>query len=105
VYNRKVYNGSIDAPYTNPTAPVHMFVGSAGCQERLDPFVKTPANWSAVRISDYGYSRMQVHNKTHLYMEQVSDDQGGDVVDSFMLIKDQHGSYPEREPVSGFSFE
>jgi len=30
--------------------------------------------WSAVRSDDYGYTRMTVHNATHLYMEQVSDD-------------------------------
>ncbi|XP_072285659.1 acid phosphatase type 7 isoform X2 [Pyxicephalus adspersus] len=29
VYNRVVYNGSTDAPYTNPRAPVHITTGSA----------------------------------------------------------------------------
>ena len=29
VYDRKVYNGSLKQPYTNPKAPVHILVGSA----------------------------------------------------------------------------
>lgn len=29
VYDRKVYNGSVDKPYTNPRAPVHIITGSA----------------------------------------------------------------------------
>ena len=29
VYDRKIYNGSVEAPYTNPRAPVHLVSGSA----------------------------------------------------------------------------
>ena len=46
-----------------------------GCRENHDPFVPNPRDWSAFRSTDYGYTRMQVHNTTHLYLEQVSDDQ------------------------------
>lgn len=46
-----------------------------GCQERHDPFKnQTIPEWSAVRSLDYGYSRMQIMNSSHLYWEQVSDD-------------------------------
>ena len=48
--------------------------GSAGCQERHDSF--GPAtNYTAFRSTDYGYTRMQVFNATHLHIQQVSDDQ------------------------------
>ena len=47
--------------------------GSAGCKERTDTF--NPKDFSAFRSSDYGYTRMQVFNSSHLYLEQVSDDQ------------------------------
>jgi len=30
--------------------------------------------WTAFRTLDYGYTRMKVHNKTHLLLEQVSID-------------------------------
>ena len=29
LYDRNVYNGSLEEPYTNPTAPVHIITGSA----------------------------------------------------------------------------
>lgn len=93
VYEHKVYNGSNSAPYVNPNAPVHVISGSAGCQENTDKFIKHPMEWSAFRSSDYGYARLQVFNHTHLYMEQVSTDKEGDVIDSFWLIKDNHGPY------------
>lgn len=38
----------------------------------VDPFVPNPAPWSAVRTSDYGYTKMHVVNHTHLVVEQVS---------------------------------
>jgi hypothetical protein len=91
VYNRQVYNGSLEEPYTNPKAPVHLIAGSAGCQEDIDPFVPNPPEWSAIRISDYGYTEMTVHNNTHISFQQISSDKGGIVVDKFTLIKERHG--------------
>lgn len=46
-----------------------------GCREKTDTFNPNPKDWSAFRSRDYGYTRMQVVNATHLYLEQVSDDQ------------------------------
>lgn len=93
VYDREVYNGSFEKPYTNPRAPVHIVTGSAGCQERLDPFVHNPSKWSAVRISDYGYTRMTLHNASHLSLEQLSAEKEGQILDSITIIKDSHGTY------------
>ena len=45
-----------------------------GCQEDHDGFLPILPEWSAFRSDDYGYTRMQVYNTTHLYLEQVSDD-------------------------------
>lgn len=39
IFDYKVYNGSKEAPYTNPGAPVHIVTGSAGCKEGREPFV------------------------------------------------------------------
>ncbi|KAL2099372.1 hypothetical protein ACEWY4_005852 [Coilia grayii] len=91
VYNYTVFNGSLNEPYVNPKAPVHIITGSAGCRERTDPFVPEHRPWSAFRSSDYGYARMQVFNSSHLYLEQVSDDQYGKAIDSMWLVKDKHG--------------
>ncbi|KAM9323934.1 acid phosphatase type 7 [Gastrophryne carolinensis] len=89
VYNRTVYNGSTEAPYRNPRAPVHITTGSAGCKERLDPFFPLHREWSAVRIADYGYTRILIANTTHIHIQQVSDDQDGKIVDDVWLIKDK----------------
>jgi len=45
-----------------------------GCNEHHDLFPKYYRPWTAYRSDDYGYTRMTIHNKTHLYMEQVSVD-------------------------------
>ena len=78
VYERMfpVYDGHSNTsrthdPYDNPSAPVHIIAGSAGCKEKLYKFDDTPPEWSAMRISDYGYS-MLYPNSTHLLVEQIS---------------------------------
>ena len=58
-------------------APVHFTTGSAGCKERIDYFDTEKPDWSAARLTDYGYTRLTVYNDTHLYWEQVSDDKVG----------------------------
>ena len=35
IYDRKVYNGSLDAPYTNPKAPVHIITGETRVSQLL----------------------------------------------------------------------
>uniref|UniRef100_A0A8C4Q4Q9 Purple acid phosphatase n=1 Tax=Eptatretus burgeri TaxID=7764 RepID=A0A8C4Q4Q9_EPTBU len=75
VYDQQVcVQWCLDFPYTDPKAPVHIITGSAGCSERHGHFILKPAAWSAFRSTDYGYTRMNVHNSTHIYLEQVSDD-------------------------------
>nr|XP_006632576.1 PREDICTED: iron/zinc purple acid phosphatase-like protein isoform X1 [Lepisosteus oculatus]XP_015206299.1 PREDICTED: iron/zinc purple acid phosphatase-like protein isoform X1 [Lepisosteus oculatus] len=91
VYGFKVFNGSREEPYVNPKAPVHIITGSAGCREKHDGFIPKPRDWSAFRSTDYGYTRMQVLNSTHIYLEQVSDDQNGKVIDGIWIVKQEHG--------------
>jgi hypothetical protein len=66
--------------------------GSAGCQENHDGFGPLK-NFTAFRADDYGYTRMQIFNSSHLYFEQVSDDKDGKVIDSVWVVKDKHGPY------------
>lgn len=91
----KVYNGSYDAPYTNPRAPVHLVTGSAGCKEGREPFLDTIPEWSAFHSQDYGYTRMKAYNQSHLYFEQISVDKEGQIIDSFWIIKDEHIPYAQ----------
>uniref|UniRef100_A0A8C1SS13 Purple acid phosphatase n=1 Tax=Cyprinus carpio TaxID=7962 RepID=A0A8C1SS13_CYPCA len=96
VYDYKVFNGSSEEPYVNPKAPVHIITGSAGCREKHDGFIPEPRDWSAFRSTDYGYTRMRLINNTHLYLQQVSDDQYGKVIDQMMLVKEKHGAHAWR---------
>lgn len=93
IYDFKILNGSIAQPYTNPKAPVHLITGSAGCNEGKTDFVGERPPWSAFHSSDYGYTKMKAFNKTHLYFEQISVDQEGQVIDSYWIIKDKHGKF------------
>lgn len=91
IYNQKIYNGSTEFPFTNPKAPVHIITGSGGCHEKHDPFSKAPAYFTAARALDYGYTRMNIYNSTHMFVDQVSVDKGGKIIDEMWLIKDKHG--------------
>ena len=98
IYDGKVFNGSDESPYHNPRAPVHIISGSAGCQERLDPFKGKPATGSIKRVVDYGYSRMTA-TKCQLRFSQISDDQNGTVVDEFTITKDRQ-NFPEASDIA-----
>jgi acid phosphatase type 7 len=74
VHDNKILNGSVSSPYTNPKAPVYIVTGSAGCRERNSKIVPNPPAFNAFSNNDYGYTRMQIFNASHLYLEQVSDD-------------------------------
>ncbi|XP_028155946.1 acid phosphatase type 7 isoform X2 [Ostrinia furnacalis] len=89
LYDNQVYNGSLQEPYTNPRAPVHLVTGSAGCREGRDHFTHKPSEWSAFRSQDYGYTKFKAFNKTHINIEQVSVDLDGQVIDAFWLIKNK----------------
>ncbi|XP_030028562.2 acid phosphatase type 7 isoform X2 [Manduca sexta] len=93
LYDNQVYNGSVEQPYVNPGAPVHLITGSAGCKEGVDPFERSHYAWSAFRSSDYGYTRFKAYNKTHVHFEQVSVDLKAKVIDSFWIVKDKHKAY------------
>lgn len=95
IYDYKVYNGSKEEPYRNPGAPVQIVTGSAGCKEGREDFNATAPYWSAFTSRDYGYTRLKAFNATHLYLEQVSDDKDGAIVDQFWIIKDRHGPYSQ----------
>ena len=75
IYDWMVFNGSTEEPYRNPGAPTHVITGSAGCYSAHNPFLNQTQIYSAFRSDDYGYSRMKIRNASHLYIEQVSDDQ------------------------------
>jgi len=90
VYNYTVY--SDDNAYVNPKAPVHVITGSAGCNGDFDFFQPEQPEFSAFRLTRYGYTRLRVHNSTHLQFQQIID-LDGSVVDDTMVVREEHGPY------------
>ena len=76
--------------YVNPQAPVHILTGAAGCPENEDGWQKEANAWSAFRVNDYGFVRLQAVNRTALRSEYV-DNVAGKVLDSVTIIKSQDG--------------
>lgn len=91
ISNRFVYNLT-KFPYHNAMAPVYIITGSAGCHSGRAGFDDKKFNpGSASRSTDYGYTILHVHNKTHIHLEQISVEQRPPVViDRFWLTKTEN---------------
>ncbi|GIY82640.1 acid phosphatase type 7 [Caerostris darwini] len=97
-YDGKVYNGSYENPYRNPKAPVHITSGAAGNQEGSSNFRGSRQPWSAFGTTEKGYTRLVPYNKTHLFLQQVSAEKKGKIIDSLFIVKEKHGSYAKLFP-------
>lgn len=47
-------------------------------------------DWFPFYSKDYSYTLLTISNKTHLYLEQISADRNGEVIDSFWIVKDKN---------------
>ena len=56
-----------------------------GCREGRNHFQRVQPHWVARTNRDYGYSKMTVHNNTHLTFLQISDDKASKQGHSFQL--------------------
>mmetsp|Transcript_8929 Transcript_8929/g.7968 ORF Transcript_8929/g.7968 Transcript_8929/m.7968 type:complete len:465 (+) Transcript_8929:3-1397(+) len=83
----------------DPPATIYIVTGDAGNDEDHEEFSYSQPSRTAFRTSSYGYSRMSIYNETHLYWEQVECDLSvsptvvNEVIDSFWLIQNNHGSF------------
>jgi hypothetical protein len=76
ISRRTVYNQSVD-PYRNAVAPTYIITGSAGCHTPHAKFKQDePTPGSVIRSTDYGYTLLHVLNRTHLFIEQISVENG-----------------------------
>lgn len=82
------WNSSRTGPeaYVDYKAPIHILTGAAGCPENQDAWQKTANPFSALRVNDYGYSRLHVTNQTHMTLEYV-DNVAGKVLDTVNIVK------------------
>lgn len=67
----------VTAPGCHMTPNILITVSNClqGCKYCHDKFQRDYGPWTAFRTLDYGYTRVQVFNSSHLYLEQVSIDQ------------------------------
>ncbi|KAI6236622.1 Purple acid phosphatase [Aphelenchoides besseyi] len=95
IYNFTVHNGTVNPknPYEDPKVPIHIVTGSSGCQEKTNPFPKNPASYSAFRSSNYGFTRMQIFNGSHIHIQQIMAAKPI-IEDDFWIVKNSHQRYP-----------
>ncbi|OTF81945.1 hypothetical protein BLA29_009950 [Euroglyphus maynei] len=88
IYNYTVLNGKRSKnPYDHPEGPIHITTGSAGNYELHPSFNNDLKSWVSCHFLDYGYTRLLVENEYQIRLQQVSDDQHGEVLDEINIIK------------------
>ena len=95
-----VHEGFSDRSNINPHATIYVVSGAAGSHEMHEPFTLKQPEWSAFRSNSFSYSRMLVHNSTHLHWQQVQTDPDqfplsdyGRVIDDWWVVQDKHGPF------------
>ena len=85
--------------FTNPTAPVHLVTGTAGCNEDAgicyNPIL-LPSNFTESYLwgpQQYGYTRMVALNDTVLHLEQVSVLPSIHVWREWDIVQTSHGPF------------
>lgn len=85
----------------NMPSTTYIVTGSAGCQEKHDPFVE-PQCWDAFRTKAYSYTRFYVYNSTHVELSQVVSDSTlpqkyqGYVIDHQWYVQEHHGAFGDQ---------
>ncbi|CAD5227949.1 unnamed protein product [Bursaphelenchus xylophilus] len=75
-------------PHVNAKAPVYVVSGSAGgAPGHHSSFHARPSPLSAVRKTENSYTVLHLHNKTHLFMKQISVEGRPKEIDRLWLIK------------------
>eukprot|EP01063_Lacrimia_lanifica_P022728 TRINITY_DN3024_c2_g1_i1.p1 TRINITY_DN3024_c2_g1~~TRINITY_DN3024_c2_g1_i1.p1 ORF type:complete len:544 (+),score=139.92 TRINITY_DN3024_c2_g1_i1:42-1673(+) len=97
------YKGKSAFTTTDMPAPMYIVSGGGGCNETATAFDNAQPHWSAFRANTYSYSRMTVHNATHVHWQQVqtdpvsfpSSDYGG-VIDDVWFVQHTHGPFSRK---------
>eukprot|EP01063_Lacrimia_lanifica_P022139 TRINITY_DN29823_c0_g1_i1.p1 TRINITY_DN29823_c0_g1~~TRINITY_DN29823_c0_g1_i1.p1 ORF type:complete len:556 (+),score=164.37 TRINITY_DN29823_c0_g1_i1:45-1712(+) len=97
-----VYQGRSVQSYVDPPATVYVVTGAAGCKELHDPFAHARPGWVGFRSNTFGYTRMTVHNASHVHFQQMATDptsfpasEYGAVIDDFWVVQRTHGPFNE----------
>jgi hypothetical protein len=98
--NYPTYKNKTTQSNVDPNAPIYIVTGAAGSHELHEPFTRPQPPRSAFRSNSFGYSRMYVHNHTHIQWQQVQTDPTmfpeedyGRVIDDTWFIQHSHGPF------------
>ena len=106
------YRNMSDQSNINPKATVYVVNGAAGSHEMHEPFTKPQPSWSAFRSNTFSYTRMYVHNASHIHWQQIQTDPTlfpgsdyGRVIDDTWFVQNSHGPFneslaPKKKPTS-----
>ncbi|OMJ65032.1 hypothetical protein SteCoe_39672 [Stentor coeruleus] len=92
IYNKKRIIGANDTYNNYYYLKVVMYheKGNAGkFKSHNDPFIRNKDEWHIFGSESYGYGRLKIYNKTHVYYEQFSSEKGEEI-DYFWVIKDKN---------------
>eukprot|EP01065_Artemidia_motanka_P032095 TRINITY_DN39147_c0_g1_i1.p1 TRINITY_DN39147_c0_g1~~TRINITY_DN39147_c0_g1_i1.p1 ORF type:complete len:718 (+),score=191.25 TRINITY_DN39147_c0_g1_i1:78-2156(+) len=96
VFNKTLMAGPDPThPYTNANAPVYVVSGNPGNAEETNIFERGFDPWTGWRSYHFGYSHMLVQNTTHLSVDFLSTNLGGQITDSFTMVKDATCNFGE----------
>lgn len=74
--------------HKNPNSPIYISSGSSGnIKGHNRQLVGAHEEWNKFTSNDYGYGRLHIYNRTHLYYEQF-DSENGLVIDHVWIFKD-----------------
>ena len=103
-----VYKSKSDQSNVDPKGTIYVVTGAAGSSELHEPFTRQQPEWSAYRSNTFGYSRMHIHNNTHLHWQQVQTDPTlfgpglyGRVIDDAWVVQHNHGPFDATDAPSG----
>ena len=106
-----MYKGKSDRSNIDPKATIYIVSGAAGSREMHEGFTKFQPPWSAFRSNTFGYSRMLVHNSTHVRWQQVQtdptlfpDSDYGRVIDDTWIVQHNHGPFDEASAPQGNAY-
>lgn len=93
---------------TDPNATIYLITGAAGSREMHEGFDNAQPSWSAFRSNTFGYSRLIVHNHTHIRWQEVQTDptlfptaKYGSVIDDMWVIQNSHGPFAKDRAPKG----
>ena len=98
--NWPTYKGYAQQSNIKPNATIYIVTGDAGNGEMHEPFELPQPPRSAVRSNVFGYSKMTIFNRSHIYFEQIATDPAlfnghgyGDILDSTWIVQPDHGPF------------